>query len=160
MKSFILRFLASCISCLAGFTVAVIAVPGPMGPALFRDVMGEVFSFQFYSVELIAGVAVMSGLLLLADWVGPKRIHIVWLALIAAFFGGYFYAMGVRDYFGDVDNGITLYLQSFPQGPITNAVGMVVFLIVWLFPAVLLAVIKLAGSPAFRARVAVRGSKG
>jgi hypothetical protein len=116
-----------------------------MGPAPFRDVIGGVFSRQFYSVELFGLVAVMSALLLLADWIGPKRIPIVWLAVIAAFCGGYFYAMGARDYFGDFDNGITLYLQSVPLGPIANTVGMIFFLIVWLFPVVLLAVIKLAG---------------
>ena len=157
MKSFIFRFLTAYVSCLAGFNLAVIAVPGSMGPVPFWDVIGEIFSYRFYSVEFLGLITVLSGLLLLADWIGAKRIHIAWLALIATFCGGYYYAMGVRDYFGDFDNGITLYLQSVPLGPISDAVGMIFFLIVWLFPAVMLAVIKLAFPPSGHS--AIGGSK-
>jgi hypothetical protein len=159
VKSFIFRLLAAYVSCLAGFNVAVITVPGSMGPAPFRDVIGEVFSYRFYSAELFGVIAVLSALLLLADWIGAKRIHIAWLVLIAVFSGGYFYAMSVQDYFGDLDRSITLYLRSVPLGPLATAVGWIFFLIVWLFPFVALAVIKLATSPKFRARLAVGSSR-
>src|SRR4051812_2327390 len=100
-----------------------------MGPEPFRDVIGEVFGHRFYFIELIGPIAVLTTLLLLVDWIGPKRIHIAWLALIAAFSSGYFYTMGVQDYFGDFDRGITLYLQSVPLGPFADAVGLMFFLI-------------------------------
>lgn len=157
MKSFIFRFLTAYVSCIAGFNLAVITVPGSMGPAPFWDVIGEIFSYRFYSAEYFGLIAVLCGLLLLADWIGAKRIHIGWLALIATFCGGYYYAMGARDYFGDFDNGITSYLQSVPLGPAASAIGMILFLLVWLFPFVLLAVIKLAFPP--RGHSAVGGSK-
>lgn len=152
MKSFILRFLTAFIGCMAGCFLAMISVPGDMGPSPFREVIGAVFRYQnLGGVAPIA--AVMSGLLLLADWIGPKRIHIAWLALIAVFCGGYFFAMGISDYFGDVDNGITLYLESSPLEPVRNVVGMIMFLIVWLFPVVVLAVIKVADLPKRQADV-------
>lgn len=149
-RSLILRFLVAYVCCLAGLEVAFIAGPDPMGPTPFWEKVGAVFSYSFYSRELFVAVFVASSLLLLADWIGPKRIHIAWLALIAAFFSGYFYTMGARDYFGDFDSGIGLYLEPIPLGPFRNPVGLTFFLIVWLFPVVLLAAIKLAGLPGRR----------
>jgi hypothetical protein len=159
VKAFILRLEVTYVSCLAGFNVAMVTVPGPMGPTPFWDGVSEILNKGFYSVELIPVVSILSGLLLLADWIGPKRIPIAWLALIAAFSGAYSYTMGIRDYFGNFDNGLTLYLQSVPLWPIKDAVGVILYLLVFFFPAVVLAVIKLAGSPRFRGRFAIGASK-
>jgi hypothetical protein len=159
LKFLALRFLTACVSCLAGLNLAVIAVPGPMGPTPFWDVIGEIFSHQYYSFDLMAVIAVMSSLLLLTDWIGPRRIHIAWLALIAAFCGGYYYTMGVWEYWAALETGMDRYLNSVMPQAAASVVGFVMFGVAWFLPFVLLAVVKLAGSSKFRQRFAIGSSK-
>lgn len=159
MKSFILRFLTALISYQAGESLIGTVVPDEMGPPSIGGVIDHTFNYQQYDFNRVAYMAFMCALLLLADRIGPKRSHIVWLALIAAFCGGYNYAISARDYLTFLDNEMPLYLKSVLPETIAFVVGGAVFFLAWFFPAVFLAVIKLASSPKFRARFALSGSK-
>lgn len=131
-------------------------VPDNMGGTSLSAVVDYTFNYHHYDANRIGVLVFMSALLVLADQIGPKRIHIVWFVLLAAFCGGYTYVMAARGYFNDFDNNMYLYLHSVTSETIADIVGMAFFL-VWFFPAVLLAVIKLAGLPRSRQQ-SVKGS--
>lgn len=158
MKSFILRFLTAWVSYQAGESLIAAMIPDPMGPPSIRGIIDYTFNYQHYDSNRIGVLVFMSALLVLADRIGPKRIHIVWFVFLSAFCGGYNYVMGVWGYFDDIDNNMYLYLRSVSPKVIADIAGTAFFL-VWFFPAILLAIIKLAGSPKFRARFAFGGSK-
>ena len=130
-----------------------------MGPPSIEGVINFTFNYHQYDLNRIAYVAFTCALLLLADQIGPKRCRIVWLALIAVFCGGYNYAISARGYLASWDSDMTVYLPSVLPGTIAFVVGLVAIFLVWFFPAVLLAVIKLAGSPKLRARLAIGRSR-
>jgi len=158
LKSFILRLLTACVSYQAGESLAGAVIPNDMGPASVWGAIDATFNYQLYDSNRIGYVIFMGTLLLLADMIGPKRIHIAWFVLMAAFCGGYNYVMSARSYLNDFDHNIIVYLQSLPE-TISLIVGGAAVFLVWFFPPVLLAVIKLAGSPRFRGRFAIGGSK-
>lgn len=159
MKSFALRFLTAFVSYLVG--ESLLAAMFPQGMDYGREFWGvirDTFNYEYYSFDRIAEMAIISGLLLLTDRIGPKRIHVIWLALIAAFSGGYYYYAVVfsLDY---LDNSVGGYLNSILPEILANIVGLALHFLALFFPFVLLAAIKLAGSPKFRGRFTFGGSK-
>ena len=157
MKSFILRFLTACVSYQTGESLTAATLPGHMWNEPFWVVIGN--TFRYYSFGRFAFMAFMIGLLFLADRIGPKRIHIGWFTLIAAFCGGYCYAMGELGYLSDFENNMYLHLHPVLPEPIDIVVELSAFFLVAFFPFILLAIIKLAGLPRFRRRFAIGSSK-
>ena len=158
MKSFALRFLTAFVSYLVGESLFAAMFPQGMDYGReFLDVIRDTFNYEYYSFDRIAEMAIISGLLLFTDRIGPKRIHVIWLALIAAFSGGYYYAVWFSlDY---LDNSVGGYLNSILPEIFANIVGLALYFLALFFPFVLLAAIKLAGSPKFRGRFGFGGSK-
>jgi len=158
LKSFALRFLIVFIVYLAGERLLAATFPQDMDYGLpFWTIIRDTFNYEYYSFGRIAVMAVISGLLLLTDRIGPKRIPVVWLALIAAFSGGYYYAMPFSlDY---LDYSVGGYLGSILPEAIAAIFFFVLYFLALFSPIVLLAAIKLAGSPKFRRRFAFGGSK-
>lgn len=158
MQSFVLRFLTAYVSYLAGECLINATFPQGMDyKRAFWAVIRDTFNYEYYSSGRIAMMAIVSGLILLTDRIGPKRIPIVWLALIAAFSGGYYYILPYSvDY---LDYSVGGYLGSILPEAIAAVFFFVLYFLALFFPFVLLAVIKLAGSPKFRQRFAFDSSK-
>lgn len=144
MKSFILRLLTAFVCYQVGESLAGCVVPDDMGPPSISGVIDYTFNYRHYDLNRIGYMAFMSSLLILADWIGPKRIHIAWLALFAVFCGVYNYVMSARNYLAEFDNNMVLYPQTVMPEIIAYILGSVAVFLVWFFPVILLAVIKLA----------------
>jgi hypothetical protein len=146
------------VSYLAGERLLAATFPQDMDyNQAFLTTIRDTFNYEYYSFGRIGMMAIISGLLLLTDRMGPKRIPVVWLVLIAAFSGGYYYAMPFSlDY---LDYSVGGYLASVLPGAIATVVFFVLYFLALFFPFVLLAVIKLAGSPKFRQQLAFGNSK-
>lgn len=144
MKSFILIFLTAWLSYQLGESLTGAVVPDDMGEASIRGIIDYTFNYRQYDLNRIGYMAFMSLLLLLADRIGPKRIPLAWFAVIAAFCGGYNYVVSARDYLNEFDNNMAMYPQTVMPEIVANVLGIVAVFLVWFFPAVLLAVVKLA----------------
>ncbi|HKU55064.1 MAG TPA: hypothetical protein VJP60_06850 [Rhizomicrobium sp.] len=158
MKSLALRFLTAFVNYLAGERLIAALFPQGMDyRRAFWDVIRDTFNYEYYSFGRIAMMAGISGLILLTDRIGSKRIPVAWLALIAAFSGGYYYAVVFS--LDNLADSVGAYLNSVLPEIIADIVGLVMYFLALFFPFVLLAAIKLAGSQKFRGRFAFGGSK-
>lgn len=158
MRSFALRFLIAFASYLTGERLVAATFPQGMDyNQAFWTSIRDTFNYEYYSFDRIAVVAIISGLFLLTDRIGPKRIPVVWLALIAAFSGGYYYEMPFSlDY---LDYSVGGYLDSVMPEAIAAIFFFVLYFLAMFFPFVLLAMIKLAGSPRYKRRLTFSDSK-